>query len=245
MSFRAVACSRPASPEDGYATPSALIFALALALIASAMMQRSTALLRQSRADLERTQMAYTLDGAQLAAAAAIVRSGAGGRYRWALATDAGWVEAVAESEGDKVSLAGAAALGDRIFQALDVRDIEPLKARLAAAAGGEPLLDVSRLDAAPLWRVCAPSVISTFGARTALQPTTIEAPHMGDLTPAWRVGEVWRMQVTTTTGWRDERIVRFTGDALHPAAVVLRRLSRGNGGQGQCDAILAAAGAA
>jgi hypothetical protein len=245
MSFRAVACSRLASLEAGYATPSALILALALALIATAMMQRSTALLRQSRADLERTQMAYMLDGAQLAAAAAVVRSGAGGPYRWALATDAGWVEAVAEPEGDKVSLAAAATLADRVFRDLGVSDIDALRARLAAAANSDPLLDVSRLDDATLWRVCAPSLISSFGAQTTIQPGAIEAPHMGDLTPAWRVGEVWRMQVTTTAGWRDERIVRFTGDARHPAAVVLRRLSRGNGGQGQCDAILAAAAAA
>jgi len=236
-----VVSSIPADPEGGYATPTAMIFALTLALVAAALVQRSTSLLQLSRADLGRLQISYTLDGAQLSAAAAVIRSGAGGPYRWSLSTDAGWVEAVAEAEGDKVGLSAAAKLDDRVFRAMDVSDVDSLKARLTAAAAGQAIVDVGELDAAPLWRACAATMISSFGAGSSIQSTQVQQPHMGDLTPAWRVGEVWRMQVTTAAGWRDERIVRFTGDALHPAAVVLRRLSRSKGGQGQCDAIIAA----
>jgi hypothetical protein len=219
-----------------------MIFALGLALVASMLVQRSTSVLRLSRSDLQRTQMDYALDGAQLSAAAAIVRTGAGGPYRWSLPSDAGWLEAVGEAEGDKVSLSAAAQLDERIFRAMEVPDIESLRARLVAAAGEPPILDVGELDAAPLWRSCAASLISAFGTKAMAPAIVMQTPHMGDLRPAWRVGEVWRLQVTTTAGWRDERIVRFTGDAFHPAAVVLRRLSRGNGGQGPCDAITAAA---
>lgn len=236
-----MACLTPASPDRGYATPTAMIFALTLALVATALVQRSIGILSLSRSDLERLKMDYALDGAQLSTVAAVVRTGAGGPYRWPLSTDAGWVEAVAESETDKVGLAAAAQMRDGIYQAMGVDDVEALKARLAAAAGGPRILDIGELDAAPLWRACAASLISSFGAQVALQPVQVQQPHMGDLTPSWRVGEVWRIQVTTTAGWRDERIVRLTGDALHPAAVVLRRLSRGNGGQGQCDAVIAA----
>jgi len=219
-----------------------MIFALTLALVATALVQRSTSVLRLSRGDLGRMQIGYALDGAQLSTVAAVIRSGAGGPYRWPLSTDAGWVEAVAESEGDKVSLAAAPQLDDRVFRAMEVDDVDALKARMAAAAAGDAVIDVGELDSAPLWRACAATMISSFGAKRSIQASQVQQPHMGDLTPAWRVGEVWRTQVTTVAGWRDERIVRFTGDALHPAAVVLRELSRGKGGQGQCDAVIAAA---
>jgi hypothetical protein len=218
-----------------------MIFSLAFALVAIAFVQRSTSQLLLSRQDLQRMQMAYALDGAQLSAAATVVRTGAGGPYRWPLSTDVGWVEAVAESESSKLGLAAAAQLDDSVFRDLGVDDIDALRARLVAAAMGSATLDVGQLDAAPLWKTCAASLISSFGTASTVQPNSVQQPHMGDLTPEWRVGEVWRMQVTTSTGWRDERIVRFTGDALHPAAVVLRRLSRGQGGQEQCDAVIAA----
>jgi hypothetical protein len=233
--------SDPPFGDRAYATPAAMVFSLALALIATVSVQRGATVLRLSRVDLQRRQMEYALDGAQLSAAATVIRSGAGGPYHWSLASDVGWLDALAERESDKVDLGHAAQLDDQIFQALGVSDIAELKVRLAAAAA-RPSADIASLDSAKLWRACAPSLISPFGGKAQLQPHDMQQPHMGDLTPAWRVAELWRMQVTTGTGWRDERIVRFTGDAVHPAAVVSRRLSRGNGGQGQCEAILAAA---
>src|SRR5882724_10424706 len=204
MSCRAVVSSMPTDPESGYATPTAMIFALTLALVATALVQRSTSLLRLARADMQRTQIAYALDGAQLSTVSTVIRTGAGGPYRWALSTDLGWVEAVAESEGDKVGLSAAARLDDRVFQAMGIGDADALRVRLATAAGANPILDVGQLDAAPLWRACAASLISSFGSKSAIQPSQIQEPHMGDLNPAWRVGEVWRMQVTTVAGWRD-----------------------------------------
>lgn len=240
-----MASSTPASPDAGYATPLAIGVSLAMALIATALVQRSSALLALSRNDLTRDQLAAVLDGAQLQAAAAVVRTGAGPRFRWALSTDAGWVEAVAESEATKVDLASAANLDDRVFEAMEVADIPILRAKLSQAASGQPMVDVGVLDDAPLWRACAANLISSFGNQTHLQALSPATPHMGDLTPDWRVSEVWRLQLTTDAGWRDERIVRFTGDAFHPTATVLRRMSRGNGGQGICDAVSAALSAA
>jgi hypothetical protein len=235
-----VASSIQSRNDAGYATPTALVFTLALALVAAVLVQRSVSQLRLARTDLVRAQLEYALDGAQLSAAATVVRSGAGGPYRWPFSTDVGWVEAVAESESDKVGVAAAAQLDANVYRALGVEDVDALKGRLAAVGGGA-LLDVGSLDTAPLWRTCAASLVSTFGTKTSITAPSVQQPHMGDLTPAWRVGEVWRLQVTTSTGWRDERIVRFTGDERHPAAVVLRQMSRGQGGQGQCDAVFAA----
>ena len=58
----------------------------------------------------------------------------------------------------------------------------------------------------------------------------------------SWRIGEVWRLQISGAgDGWADDRIVRFTGDPTHPAAVVERRLARGSGKAGVCDRLFAA----
>jgi len=235
-----VACCR--SREAGYATPLALVVALALSLVSVAMVTRSTMLLRQARADLDRARAEHALDGAQLEAAASIIRSGAGSAYRWALATDVGWTEVVAESEREKLSLAAAADLPDATLERLGVTDPAGLKVRLTAAAAADRI-DVAALDDALLWRACAPAVMSGLGARQALTWPVYAEPSLGQKDPAWRVGEAWRVRITTSAGWRDDRIVRFTGDARHPVAVVARRLSRSDGGQNRCDAIMAAAG--
>lgn len=218
-----------------------MVFALALALVATAMMARSVMLLRLARADLSRSQAEHVLDGAHLLAAATVIRAGEGGPYRWALPTDLGFAEALAESEVDKLSPADAAGLSDDVFLAMGVAGPQALKARLAAAPTSG-IADVAAMDAAPLWRACAPSLISGLG-RAAAAPLAIPVePRLRPETPDWRVGEAWRVRITTAAGWRDDRIVRFTGDARRPVAVVWRRLSRSDGGQGECDAVLAAA---
>jgi len=101
-----VACLPPPRSDLGYATPAALVFALALALVASVTVVRGAAIVRLSRADLTRTQLEYVLDGAQLDAAATVIRSGAGGPYHWSMASDTGWLDALAERESDKLDLA-------------------------------------------------------------------------------------------------------------------------------------------
>jgi len=234
-----VAVSRRSEREAGYATPAALVMALGLSIVSTAMVARSVMLLRLSRADLARAQTEYVLDGAHLAAAAAVVRAGEGGPYRWALASDAGLVEALAESEAEKLDPVKGASLPEGVFAALGVTDLPALKSRLAAANSLD--VDVAALDAAPLWRECAASLISGLG-RGEAPPQPPSEPRVRPENPDWRVGETWRVRVTTAAGWRDDRIVRFTGDAHHPVAVVRRKLSRSDGGQGRCDAVLAAA---
>lgn len=234
-------CPSPSSREDGYATPAALVFAVALALIASALVARSVMELRQARADLEKALIEIALDGAHLQAAADIIRAGDGGPYRWAFSTDAGWVDALAEPEVDKLPLKAAADLPDEILAGFQVADSAALRARAGAA---EPFADVAGLDASAVWKRCAPRLMSGFGQASAYRPATASEPGEA-VDPDWRVAEVWRIRLTTATGWRDDRIVRFTGDARHPAAVVQRRLSRSDRGEGQCDDILAAVAAA
>lgn len=231
---------RPDTQEAGYATAAAMVLGLALSLVATAMVGRSVMTLRLVRADLERAQVEYILDGAQLAAAATTIRAGAGGPYRWALPTDAGFAEVLVESEVDKLTPAAAASLPEAVFAAMAVNDIATLKARLSASVTD---VHIEELDTAPLWRECGPSLASGLGRQTTPTVATPAEPRLRPETPDWRVGEAWRIRVTTAAGWRDDRIVRFTGDARHPVAVVRRRLSRGDGGQGKCDAVFAAVG--
>lgn len=229
--------------ESGYATPAAMVFCLAFALLAAASVERSLAALKLARHDLELMATEYGLAGAQLEAAAAVVRTTQSPPYHWTFTSQVGWVEARAEPEREKLGLADAAeALDAAAFTAFGVAEASVLKARLSAAARSGAVVDVGALDPAPGWRACAPALMSAQGTAEALphhawtQPATGQGPRP----QSWRVGETWRIQVTTAAGWRDERIVRFTGDARHPVATVLRRLTRTNGGGGECDSVWA-----
>jgi hypothetical protein len=238
MSCRAVACCTPASNEAGYATPAAMVFSLTLALVGSALTLQGVQSLRLSKAELERSRQSYALDGAQLQAAAVIVRSGAPGPFAWSLSTDFGWVQVTAEPEADKLSPTAAAALSPAALAAFGVAAPPVLQARLTQPEVASGAAAVADLDPAPLWRACGPSLVSPLGQQTAFIFAPRVAPPAA-ATAAWHIGEAWRVSITTDAGWRDDRIVRFTGDARHPVAVVTRRLTRGV--QQRCDDLLAA----
>jgi len=228
--------------DRGYATPAALVLSLGFAMIGAAMAARGLHGLALARAELERARLTAALDGAQLLAAATVVRSGAAGPFAWRFSSEDGWLRAEAEREADKAGLAAAAGAAD-LMTALGVADAAALQARLAQAASGPAPVDVAALDAAPLWRSCAASVVSAQGEAEAPAYADHAAPTPAPERPAdWRIGEVWRIQVATPAGWRDERIVRFTGDARRPVAIVARRLSRARGDGAECEPVLKAA---
>lgn len=229
--------------EAGYATPAALVLSLALALIGSATVARSAHLLALCRAEFARSREAFAMDGAHLAAAAAIVRSGREGPYAWALPSELGWIDVVAEAEAEKLSLAAAAQLGDEVFLALGVADPELLRTKLAQAAGQDRAPPVASLDSALAWKDCAASFVSPAGERDAFRRVPVKEPGPGPHPVAWHVGQAWRIRVTTPAGWRDERIVRFTGDAERPVAVASRWVRKWGGDKAQCEIVLAAFG--
>lgn len=233
-----MACCPPQNSEDGFATPIALVLSLALAVVASTMVWRSTAQLRLARADLERSQAEYLLDGAHLAAAATIVRNNRMGPFAWAFTSDVGWVDAVAQPEATKLSLEAASRMEEAVIARFAVADPAQLRRRLAQAASTRRVVDIATLDDAVLWRTCAPSIISSLGRATTVVAAIPEEPGPGPNPASWRIGEEWRVSLTTTTGWRDDRIVRFTGDARHPTAVIVRKLSRGEGEGGKCEEV-------
>lgn len=229
-----------AQSEAGYATPAAMVLSLAIAITALAVLSRATSELQIARADLARTQVAYALDGAQLLAAVQVIRSERPGPYRWTVPSEIGMTEATAFPEHEKLSLATAAAMPDAVFTAFGVAEPARLKALLRAAADQRESPEPPDMDPALDWRRCGGTLVSAYGEGTAFRYQKPNVPGPGDRPSTWHIGEVWRIAVTTDAGWRDERIVRFTGDARDPVAIVERRLSRIGGDWGRCETILA-----
>ena len=221
---------------------------LGLALVATAVTGSAVAELRLARSDYRRGQAESRLDGAQAAAVLAVIGAGPSARMRWTIASGAGEVEVLAEPEAPKLGLQAAGDLDDATLAKLKVSDRGALKARLRQLTASQTAdQDLAAADASATWRACARSLVAVHG--TAIKPPVLKArsPVPGPLT--WHIGEVWRMRVTgggpsaggtRADRWTDDRIVRFTGDAEHPAAVVARRFARAAKGGDPCDAIFA-----
>jgi hypothetical protein len=199
---------------------------MGLALTASALMALSTTEQRSARQSLGRLHTEYALDNAQNAAVLEVFETGKAARLQWRLSIDDGEFDALAEPEAAKLSLAAAATLDDKSLLELGVSDAAALRRRLSVAEDAET--PVEDLDASGLWRACAPSLISHFGQAKDL---ALKAPGPpGQLAFDWRLGEVWRIRITDKDGWADERLVRFVGDAMRPAAVIQRHLHHQHG---------------
>lgn len=230
-----MACSRPASAEQGYATPAAIVISLSLAIITTAVSERSLAELDLARADMARTQAELALDGAQQQAALALITAPRAAPQRWSLQTGGLSIDVLAEPEASKLNLALAAEMDDAALARLGVRDPDALRGRLKALLARDDDVRLGGVDAAPLWARCARSWISAAGAAVALP--SARTP-IGD--GSGRLGEVWRIRVSSDTGWVDDRTVRFTGDLSHPARTIRRGLFKTNSGSGQCETTFA-----
>lgn len=214
--------------RDGYATPAATLISMAIAGVVIAGLARSSSEMRLARAELRRSQVEYALAGAHNVALLAIATSNRPPPYAWTIPSLGQAFDVVAEPERPKLSFQAVGALDDATLDRLGAGDREVLRSKLLALNGQGGLAWPADASSAPAWRACAATVISTYGA--ALTPPSLGyvEPQSGSLDTRWRAGEVWRIAVTDHDGWRDERIVRFTGNGLNPAAVIGRRLTRG-----------------
>lgn len=232
-----MACWSERPSDAGYATPAALVLSLALGLIASALLARNIQMLQLAHADLARSREAAILEGAQFEAAAEIIRSGVAGPYRWLVNTDDGPMEAVAEPESDKLDIPSGAALSDEVLAAFGVSDMSALRSRLTADEQGAT--PIGNLDPAPAWRACAPSLVSPLGRKQQFVYLPRQKPGPSLNPASWHIGEAWRVRIATSAGWGDDRIVRFTGDARRPTAIVLRSFGRAGSVGSVCDDLL------
>jgi hypothetical protein len=220
--------------DGGYATAAAAMTALALSVTASAVMGAALTDLRQAKTALDRTRAEAALDGAQLAAVAAVLDSGASTRLRWYVETNRGPVEILAEPEAPKLALSAAAGLPDTELLALVGPSGASVQPRLRALSlSGASASELAKISPMPTWRACAASLISPFGRAADLTLTKATAPAPGRF--SWRAGEVWRLRALAADGWADDRIVRLTGDAERPAAIIERVLVRGVKGGEPC----------
>ncbi|MDR3509248.1 MAG: hypothetical protein P4L64_15245 [Caulobacteraceae bacterium] len=225
--------------DAGFATPAAAVVSLGLAVVASALTGAAVTQLRAARSDAARTQAEYLLDGLQAQAGLAALSSPKATRLAWTIAASSGAAEILAESESAKLGLAEAPDFDGTMLAKLGVTDAGDVRRRVSALTPQQavgPALEAA--DAAPQWRACARSLISAYGMAKTQPKLTPSPPTTGAV--VWRIGEVWRIRVTAS-GWADDRIVRFTGDLLHPAAVVDRRFYRRAEGRDRCEALFAA----
>lgn len=229
------------SSQDGYATPAAAGIAMAIAVVTIAYVSRSTIELRLARADFAKTQAEYLLAGAHNVALLAIATSNKPPPYRWTIPSLGKAFGVIAEPERPKLSVAAAAQLDDAFFDQFGIHDPEAVRAKLADLPLVEGLAWAADASPTKSWRACAGAVISSYGAADLPQTLDYVEPESGKDDSKWRAGEVWRIAVTDEDGWRDERIVRFTGNGLNPAATISRRLSRGWKDTLKCENLLAA----
>lgn len=228
------------SSQDGYATPAAAVISMAIAVVTIAFISRSTTELRLARADFKKTQAEYLLAGAHNVALLAIATSNKPPPYRWTVPSLGKAFQVIAEPERPKLSLEAAAALDDSVLDQLGVQDHEVLRTKLAQLPVVEGLPWAADASSAKGWRACAGALISFYGAADFAPTLSYVEPDSGKDDSRWRAGEVWRIAVTDEDGRRDERIVRFTGNGLNPAAVISRRLSRGWKENLACETVLA-----
>lgn len=228
------------SSQDGYATPAAAMIATALAVVTIAFVSRSVTELRLARADFKKTQTEYLLSGAHNVALLAIATSAKAPPYRWTVPSLGKAFEVVAEPERPKLSLESAQTLDPALLDQLGVADHDALRVKLASLPAREGLPWPADASTAPGWRACAGALMSFYGAASSAPTLNYVEPDSGRNDSKWRAGEAWRIAITDEDGWRDERVVRFTGNGLNPAAIIARRLSRGWKENLACESLLA-----
>lgn len=234
-----MASSSPEDPEAGYATAAAALIALALALVAAAVVNAGAANLKLARSDLRDAEREMALNSAQSMALPTLLVQASGPRLSWTIPSQSGPVEVLAERERQKLSVEAMIALPDDVFHRLGVVDPERLRNRLRALASpsGSGATAMADLDPAPQWRGCAPSLISPHGRGAALAFPAAQPPTP-TLTPS-PAGEVWRVRASSKQGWVEERIIRLTGDARRPSAIIERRYGRQPKEQARCEELV------
>ncbi|CAN5304376.1 hypothetical protein BH11PSE2_BH11PSE2_14270 [soil metagenome] len=222
-------------PRAGYATAAAAMVSLGLAVMVSAVLAWTLTNLRGARADLAKTQMAAQLEGGQLLAAYGILENSVPGRLTWTESVVDTNLDILAEPEADKVN-AGTADEG--LLRQLGAETPTETTAWFQAQSLAPRPEVVREAQPGELWRECAPSALSYYGRAATAK---IMAPHSPvRLGQRARAGEVWRV-VVSANGWRDDRLVRITGNGRRPAIVIDRRFDRGSVEGSLCSSLVAA----
>lgn len=225
-----------ASRQEGFASVPAMLTSLVVAMISIGLMSRGLGDLQGARRDFERTDAEYRLASAQAEAGDRLLQGVQGGRLTWTVPSGAGAVTILAEPEAGKAALDGAGDFDLAQLAELGAEDPAAARAGLAALVRDRTVpADIAAADAGGRWKSCAPSAISPFGQGGTPRLLPLAGPMTADArTPL--TGQVWRVQATAG-GWRDERLIRFTGDPRRPAVTITRQFFRIRGEDRPCEA--------
>jgi len=237
--------SYPNSGQAGFATPAATVLSLAIAMLASAVMALSVASLRYERTEFARLRAETALEGAQIQAAAFLSGHRANGPVRWQTNIGRERAEVIAEPETRKLGPSASPDLIGSVARALGSSDPDRIAAVLSALQTSRSTVapgSIDDLGGSMLWRRCARSIMSIYGTATDLPNLAFDEP--GAASAAGHTAELWRIRITSETGWVDDRVVRFTGSAEAPLSVAAWSFGRGSPLGLTCQAALARAGA-
>ena len=205
--------------EAGYATVVFGAIAFGLAMIAAAVLARSSAELRLAKREAIDVVADIRLEGAIVLAADGVLSDGGAGPFAWKRQIDGREILLLAEPEAAKLSASAttphATALLRRLGRAPGSGPVETLR------PGGSLREHRRRFEGSfkgDLGRTCAQSLVSILSTNPEPEMDRHRAPGGGG--PNWRLGEIWRL--AAFDGRRSvDAIVRFTGDPDAPIAVL------------------------
>jgi len=221
-------------PDDaGFMTPMFGAAGMALAIVATASLYVAQSEERASRRSLERLQELYRAEGVATLAAWRILHFEQGSAAGWDDVTTGTRMKVWVEAEDRKLGLAelGGARGRARLATLLDRPDADELVGRLGG--GALPRERMRHASDDPAWRRCGLSLVSLHSRLTDNGLDTA-APVEGEA--GLHLGEVWRVVVSVEDRTVIDRVIRFTGAAGRPVAV-LDQLSGGPVPDGSCIA--------
>lgn len=214
-----------AASDAGFLTPVFGVVAVALGLIALASMQLARGDGVAERRDFERLQERYRAEGAAVTAAWRILHDRDSSALRWEETIAGQRFTILAEPEMRKLSIGEASAPRGRVRLArLLGEDVATQVAAGAERLSRPPSRTPSRtqllaLSDSEAWRTCGLSTVSAYSRLTDSAIGLPRAPANDGFRP--RAGEVWRVVVSDPRQVIVDHLIRFTGDAHEPAAVI------------------------
>lgn len=222
--------------SEGYATVSALVLSMAIALVVAGSMAVAGADLQAARRELRRVQQEAWFDSVHLRATYQVATTAGADRIAWQDSWGGTGYQVLAETETSKASLHVAASnWDDAAFRALGV-DPERVRPLLTGFSSRERA-EILEIDPAPTWRSCILSLVSVLGTDSAPDPVAPVAPGASEVD--WRTGQVWRIRIRGADGWTDDRLVRWSGDGRAPVYVIDRQLYRLRESRVPCESIV------
>lgn len=207
--------------DDGFMTPAFGGVAIALALVAFASARLAQTEEIASRRGWEKTQELYRAEGVATIAAWRVLHMDGAPTLAWTEPTDLRPMAVWAEPEHRKLGLAeiGGQQGRSRLSALLGAQEAERLVSSLGTWSQPPSRLTLRSASPSPAWRACGLTLVSTQSRLTnnALSPVQTPVTAALDL----RAGEVWRIAISSEGRLVLDRLVRFTGDAQRPVAVL------------------------